>query len=448
MEHKQQGTTYLVSENPSEIFKTSVLSQKFTAIKILSTISAAAALLVLLFVNAMHGLTIAVNLACLIFIIAPLAVECIGYWMLQKEGYESGDRMSNPLGLTLVKVVAIYHLVVTIVCTAVAVILFFISIFATEVVSSTLEKVGDYGDLWSAYGALSGDSFSVSDLSGVTMPLILTLILCFVVIFSVCFLYIFYHIKKLKMLNALKALMLGEKLRQSEKESYDLPEYVAYFTCYRSIEKLVSAASLFVLLPSAATASAVVFFLLLIYLTQAGCSGVADLLIATGMMHYNKSLAAMNADNSRQLQEMHQQMAQLQGMLGEKDAIIAGKDQEIRSLTNQIGKKLQGSKQGTITCIGGNNAGATYDISDGSEYVIGRDPHVCSIVIDSVYAKVSKKHVGIIYDAARGVYKLVDYSSNGTFRTDGKKLTSGKYNLLNSGNTITLASTDNKFRLN
>lgn len=101
---------------------------------------------------------------------------------------------------------------------------------------------------------------------------------------------------------------------------------------------------------------------------------------------------------------------------------------------------------GCITGLKGSCRGYRFDVAGREEIVIGKDAKFSSVVIDPAYKQVSRKHVGIRYDAARDVYIVVDYSSNGTF-ANGVKLTPGVESLQYHGTILKLADDKNQFRL-
>ena len=69
-----------------------------------------------------------------------------------------------------------------------------------------------------------------------------------------------------------------------------------------------------------------------------------------------------------------------------------------------------------------------------------------SVVIDSAYKDVSRKHVGICYDSLTRRYRITDYSSNGTW-VNGEKLTQGVPVYVENNSEIKLANGKNVFRV-
>lgn len=101
---------------------------------------------------------------------------------------------------------------------------------------------------------------------------------------------------------------------------------------------------------------------------------------------------------------------------------------------------------GSIIGLTGSCAGYRFDINAGEEIVIGKDPLESMVVIDAAYKEVSRKHVGVCYDFTVGQYRVVDYSSNGTW-ANGLRLEKDKTNYLPSGTELKLANGKNTFRL-
>ena len=101
---------------------------------------------------------------------------------------------------------------------------------------------------------------------------------------------------------------------------------------------------------------------------------------------------------------------------------------------------------GSLIGVNGSYAGNKFNLNPGEEVIIGKDAQMCSIVIDSSYKEVSRKHVGIAYDISRDLYRVVDYSSNGTW-ADGKKLMRGQENYFPAGTVLELADKKTVFKL-
>lgn len=101
---------------------------------------------------------------------------------------------------------------------------------------------------------------------------------------------------------------------------------------------------------------------------------------------------------------------------------------------------------GTLIGINGSCAGYKFDLTSGEEIIIGKDAKVSMVIIDPAYKEISRKHVGVCYDIIRDQYRVVDYSSNGTW-ANGRKLIPGQEVYLTHGTELKLANDKNTFRL-
>jgi hypothetical protein len=115
----------------------------------------------------------------------------------------------------------------------------------------------------------------------------------------------------------------------------------------------------------------------------------------------------------------------------------------VNQLRNDV---IGGSARGSVTGLAGMYRGATIDIMAGEELVIGRDPVLSNLVISDNADKISRKHCGIVFDGAK--YSVTDYSSNGTFKTDGTRLMANIPTTMPRGTEIILGSKQLSFRLN
>ena len=99
---------------------------------------------------------------------------------------------------------------------------------------------------------------------------------------------------------------------------------------------------------------------------------------------------------------------------------------------------------GSIECAAGTNRGYVYNINEGEELIIGKDPKIANIVISAEFKDVSRKHCTIKYYASQ--YIVTDYSSNGT-KVNGKKLEPGVPEKVSRGSQIALGKGDNVFKV-
>lgn len=100
---------------------------------------------------------------------------------------------------------------------------------------------------------------------------------------------------------------------------------------------------------------------------------------------------------------------------------------------------------GELVGINGQYSGSTIKIEAKGELVIGRDSTSCNLIVSG--AKVSRRHCAVKYDPASHTYRVIDYSSNGTYTSDGKRLLANQYTSLPKGTTIYLGDQSNMFRL-
>lgn len=109
-----------------------------------------------------------------------------------------------------------------------------------------------------------------------------------------------------------------------------------------------------------------------------------------------------------------------------------------------IDTRIQAS--GQLIGVKGSCAGYSFELTSGEEVVLGKDAKMSSIVIDPAYKEVSRKHVSVCYDVTRDQYRVVDFSSNGTW-ANGEKLPNGQPVFLYRGAELKLANGKNIFRL-
>lgn len=99
------------------------------------------------------------------------------------------------------------------------------------------------------------------------------------------------------------------------------------------------------------------------------------------------------------------------------------------------------TQQGMILAMAGQFAGASFPV--GAQMVLlGRDGKVCNVILSG--ENISRKHCGIEFDSAKKVYRVNDYSTNGTFLVGGARLNPGM-NELEPGSAIQIG--ENQFVL-
>ena len=107
---------------------------------------------------------------------------------------------------------------------------------------------------------------------------------------------------------------------------------------------------------------------------------------------------------------------------------------------------VQKELKGALIGIKGSCAGYEFELVAGEEIIIGKDAKVSSVVIDPAYKEVSRKHVAVCYDKLKDQYRVVDFSSNGTWANE-EKLEVGQPVYLYRGSNLKLANGKNVFRL-
>lgn len=100
---------------------------------------------------------------------------------------------------------------------------------------------------------------------------------------------------------------------------------------------------------------------------------------------------------------------------------------------------------GYLKGIKGVFAGRNISIKAGSYIRIGRSKTNNEIVLNS--PKVSRTHCVVEYDAHRRKYRVIDYSSNGTWLLDGRRLVKNQENWLDEGTVLVIGNDENIFEL-
>jgi len=102
---------------------------------------------------------------------------------------------------------------------------------------------------------------------------------------------------------------------------------------------------------------------------------------------------------------------------------------------------------GSISAVSGMYAGAVFQMRDGEELAFGRDPLRCQVIFDDKSPEVSKNHCSVRYQAAGNRYVVTDFSKNGTFTEDNRRLQPNMPVPMPAGSVIFLGSRKNSFRL-
>lgn len=111
-----------------------------------------------------------------------------------------------------------------------------------------------------------------------------------------------------------------------------------------------------------------------------------------------------------------------------------------------VKSSLQNSN-GSIVCIKGMYEGGVFPIMKYEEIVIGKDPAQCHIIITENGDYVGQKHCSIRYNDVEKTFLVANYSSNGTFTLDDKRIEMGLPTVVPSGTEIYIGTRENIFRL-
>lgn len=102
-------------------------------------------------------------------------------------------------------------------------------------------------------------------------------------------------------------------------------------------------------------------------------------------------------------------------------------------------------KTGAVVFVKGKLVGAIIRIRGDREIKLGRDACVSDIVINDT--QISRLHCSVIYNSDTGDYILCDYSKNGLFTKEGKRLPEKGEFSMKAGDEIWLGNEDNIFQL-
>ncbi len=108
-------------------------------------------------------------------------------------------------------------------------------------------------------------------------------------------------------------------------------------------------------------------------------------------------------------------------------------------------QSMQVRQMGLLMGIKGEYARQTIEIHSGEEIILGRDPRYCMLVF--LNPKISRKQCGIRYDAKKGYYQAIDYSSNGTTLSDGSLLSTSEYTSIPPGTILYMAGGQESIQL-
>ncbi len=100
---------------------------------------------------------------------------------------------------------------------------------------------------------------------------------------------------------------------------------------------------------------------------------------------------------------------------------------------------------GALVCIKGPYLGSIIRIRPEQQILIGRDGNMVDMVINLPF--VSRIHCSVIYHPNTMTYELVDYSNNGIYVDQNKRLLKEETYLLKSGTEICFGDTDTIYKL-
>lgn len=102
---------------------------------------------------------------------------------------------------------------------------------------------------------------------------------------------------------------------------------------------------------------------------------------------------------------------------------------------------------GMIMGVSGELQGNEYRLEHGREVLIGRDADVCNIIFSRDNTNVSRHHCNIRYDGVSNCYYVTDLSRNGTFFSDGRRLSYHESVKVRAGQTIGIGGSTERIRL-
>lgn len=101
--------------------------------------------------------------------------------------------------------------------------------------------------------------------------------------------------------------------------------------------------------------------------------------------------------------------------------------------------------QGAMICIKGHAIGKMVALPDDRKMIVGRDPSICSLVLSD--PKVSRIHLEITYIGTLKKYRVLDYSSNGTYLSSQVRLEKDHEYYLEPSTELWLGSGDIRYKL-
>ena len=100
---------------------------------------------------------------------------------------------------------------------------------------------------------------------------------------------------------------------------------------------------------------------------------------------------------------------------------------------------------GALVFTKGKLLGAIIRIRDNKEITVGRDATRSDVVVNAM--TISRRHCKVVYHKDTGRYTVTDYSKNGVYTGDGKRLPSDEEVEVNAGEELWLGDEENILRL-
>lgn len=100
---------------------------------------------------------------------------------------------------------------------------------------------------------------------------------------------------------------------------------------------------------------------------------------------------------------------------------------------------------GAMICVRGAAVGKMIMLPSDKRMIVGRDSSVCNYAVSGL--KVSRKHLEITYIGALNKYRVVDYSSNGTFVGNHERLKKNYEYYLEPRTELKLGNSENIYKL-
>ncbi len=101
--------------------------------------------------------------------------------------------------------------------------------------------------------------------------------------------------------------------------------------------------------------------------------------------------------------------------------------------------------QGAMICVKGDAIGQMLALPNDRKIVVGRDPSICDLTLSN--PKVSRKHLEITYIDMLKKYRVLDYSTNGTFISNQIRLRKNHEYYLEPATELWLGSGETRYKL-